>query len=242
MSIGYTDAELISAVNNSKNIADVLRCLNLSSHGGNYRTITSNIRRLNISLQHFTSKKGKSEHKNRKFSLEEIMIQNSTYTSIARLKANIIKRNIIEYKCVECSIVDVYNGKKIVLHLDHINGINNDHRIQNLRFLCPNCHSQTNTYAGKNKNRNRKQNSDNDNIIEHVKKSKNKCLDCSVYSRGKRCKKCAKSHIIRQKKINWPPLEILLEKLETMPFTTLAKELGVSDNAIRSHINRNKNK
>jgi 5-methylcytosine-specific restriction endonuclease McrA len=55
----------------------------------------------------------------------------------------------MEYKCQCCGISE-WLDKPISLQLDHINGINNDHRIENLRFLCPNCHSQTDTYAGKN--------------------------------------------------------------------------------------------
>ena len=56
----------------------------------------------------------------------------------------------MEYKCANCGLIE-WQGQVLSLHLDHINGINNDHRIENLRFLCPNCHSLTETYAGKNK-------------------------------------------------------------------------------------------
>ncbi len=58
---------------------------------------------------------------------------------------NIQKYNLLEYKCDICSI-DTWNGKKLPLDLDHINGINDDHRKDNLRYLCPNCHSQTDTF------------------------------------------------------------------------------------------------
>jgi hypothetical protein len=50
-------------------------------------------------------------------------------------------------------IIDVWNNKKLVLHIEHINGISNDNRIENLCFLCPNCHSQTDTYGGRNKSK-----------------------------------------------------------------------------------------
>lgn len=58
----------------------------------------------------------------------------------------------IPYVCECCGNDGEWLGKKISLQLDHINGINNDNRIENLRFLCPNCHSQTDTFGGKNKN------------------------------------------------------------------------------------------
>lgn len=52
-----------------------------------------------------------------------------------------------EIKCSECKIGEWWNGKRLVLQLDHKNGINNDHHFDNLRLLCPNCHSQTHTYS-----------------------------------------------------------------------------------------------
>ena len=55
-----------------------------------------------------------------------------------------------EYKCEECGLSDTWNNKKITLQVDHINGTNYDHRPENLRFLCPNCHSQTDTFCWKN--------------------------------------------------------------------------------------------
>ena len=58
-----------------------------------------------------------------------------------------IKRNACENE--KCSVTNVWNGQTLVLHLDHIDGDNTNHRLENLRMLCPNCHSQTETYAGK---------------------------------------------------------------------------------------------
>jgi Zn finger protein HypA/HybF involved in hydrogenase expression len=77
---------------------------------------------------------------------EEVFCTNSMM-STTNIKKRIIRDSILEYKCHECEIRDIWNGKKIVLQLDHINGINNDNRIENIRLLCPNCHSQTNTFS-----------------------------------------------------------------------------------------------
>ena len=85
---------------------------------------------------------------NRIESNKTMFIKNSK-TDNRTLKKRIIKDDLIAYEC-ECGIKGVWMDKEIVLHLDHINGINNDSRIENLRFLCPNCHSQTDTYCGKN--------------------------------------------------------------------------------------------
>ena len=81
---------------------------------------------------------------------EEIFTENSLYSN-EMVKDRIVKNNLIEYKCVKCGI-DSWCNETIVLDLDHINGNNLDNRLINLRYLCPNCHSQTDTYKGRNKN------------------------------------------------------------------------------------------
>ena len=65
----------------------------------------------------------------------------------------ILNNNLIEYKCQECGQGDVWNNKRLILQLDHKNGNPNDNRLDNLRFLCSNCHSQTQTYTGRNATR-----------------------------------------------------------------------------------------
>jgi 5-methylcytosine-specific restriction endonuclease McrA len=62
----------------------------------------------------------------------------------------ILRNSLLPYECSECRIPDEWNGNPLVLELDHINGNRLDDRIENLRFLCPNCHSQTSTYKGRN--------------------------------------------------------------------------------------------
>jgi len=74
----------------------------------------------------------------------------SAHATRASVRKTIIREELIPYKCGMCGI-DEWNNKKLSLHLDHINGVNDDHRLENLRFLCPNCHSQTETYTGRNK-------------------------------------------------------------------------------------------
>jgi len=78
------------------------------------------------------------------------IINITDYVSRASVRKTVINENLIPYECNECDITD-WKGKKLSLHLDHINGCNGDNRIENLRFLCPNCHSLTETYTGRNK-------------------------------------------------------------------------------------------
>ena len=89
---------------------------------------------------------GKGLKKNIKKRIQNI----EDYATRAAVRKVILKENLIEYKCGICKI-DSWNDQKLSLHLDHINGKNGDHRLENLRWLCPNCHSQTSTYVGRNK-------------------------------------------------------------------------------------------
>lgn len=81
---------------------------------------------------------------------------NSQYLCIGKKRINstikkiLIRDSLIEYKCLECELYPVWMDQELTLELDHINGDPCDNRIENLRFLCPNCHSQTPTYTGRN--------------------------------------------------------------------------------------------
>lgn len=87
----------------------------------------------------------------RKHKLDELFCEHSKAPRYF-VKELIIKNQLKPYKCEKCNIIDEWNGYPISLQLDHINGINNDNRIENLRFLCPNCHSQTPSFCGRGKN------------------------------------------------------------------------------------------
>ncbi|MFM8435430.1 MAG: HNH endonuclease [Planctomycetia bacterium] len=81
---------------------------------------------------------------------EEILKGLHPYYQTLKLKHRLIREKIFEYECSSCGISD-WNGKAITLQLDHINGDSSDHRKDNLQLLCPNCHSQTETWCGRNK-------------------------------------------------------------------------------------------
>jgi Zn finger protein HypA/HybF involved in hydrogenase expression len=104
----------------------------------------------------------KSNEKQIQFSIENAFVENSSVRSES-IKKMYLEHFDVEYKCVECGLTD-WNGKEIVLELDHINGDNKDNREKNLRLLCPNCHSQTDTFRGKNVNNGFKKVSDEELI------------------------------------------------------------------------------
>ena len=145
-----SDEQFIQIVQESNSYSDCLRALGLGTRGGSSTDILKRrIAELNCSTEHF----GKQlQSVSAKYSLEEILVENSSYANISRLKQRLINEGKMEYKCQKCGISE-WLGNPLTLQLDHINGVNNDHRLTNLRFLCPNCHSQTDTYAGKNMGR-----------------------------------------------------------------------------------------
>jgi 5-methylcytosine-specific restriction endonuclease McrA len=59
----------------------------------------------------------------------------------------------LKYECSACGLKDSWQDKKLVLQIEHKNGNRKDNRLKNLTFLCPNCHSQTETFAGRNRNK-----------------------------------------------------------------------------------------
>jgi hypothetical protein len=86
----------------------------------------------------------------KKIPLQEILNGQHPYFQTFKLKKRLIKEGIKENKCEICKISE-WNGHKLIMQLDHIDGNSHNHKLNNLRMICPNCHSQTNTYCGKNK-------------------------------------------------------------------------------------------
>ena len=142
-----SDSEFIELVDKSSCISDILRALEYSTNGNSWgnRIIKERMDKLNLTFKN----KNQNYSKQTRLSMSEILTKDSGY-SRSRLKERLVEEGLKEYRC-ECCGLSKWLDKPISLQLHHINGINNDHRLENLRLLCPNCHSQTDTYAGKNK-------------------------------------------------------------------------------------------
>ena len=145
------DDEFVDLVKSSLNISEVLFKLGYSTKGnsGGSSQIKQRMLDLNLTGKDF---KGKSvivgSVECRKINKEKLFCKNSKHNRNT-LRRTIIQENLIPYKCAICGLTE-WQGKTLSLELDHINGENNDNRLENLRFLCPNCHSQTDTYGSRN--------------------------------------------------------------------------------------------
>lgn len=139
---------MVDALNTSKSMREVILKFNLSPNGsGGYRNIKNKILSFGLEIPKYNYY-GEG-NKQLRHSDDIVFCESSTYPR-HKLKERLIKNEIIDYICCSCGNNGNWNGKKLSLHIDHKNGINNDNKIENLRFMCPNCHSQTETYGGKN--------------------------------------------------------------------------------------------
>lgn len=144
-----SDDDFIRLVKSCTSYSEILyKGFNLRLKGGNNKALKQRIKLLNIEIDHFKRTVLFPKRKD----IEELLVENIAVKSY-RLKNRLIIENLLENKCNMCGIPPFWNGKNLSLHLDHINGNNEDNRLENLRILCPNCHSQTPTYAGRNKKR-----------------------------------------------------------------------------------------
>lgn len=217
----WRDVDLINAVSKSHSVADVLRFLNFPTIGSYYSHIKKHMKRLNLSL--LPAVATASVRSEKSLLLDNSFKENSDLTTRSA-KLRIVKKGLLPYSCSICNIHEWKNanGKflKLSLHLDHINGINTDYRINNLRFLCPNCHSLTDTYCGKN--------------VKVTRRYKI-CTVCTKDFSGEstRCKDCLTK--LRENR-KWPDDKELLKSLETKSIKELARELGKSEDSIYSHL------
>lgn len=210
--------ELKKIVMNSNSLASVIKHFGFVTASGNYKTLKRRLDEDHIDYSHISL--GLNNNKNREFPsraipLEEIMVENSTY-SRGHLKRRLLKAGILENKCEICGQDEIWNGQKLVMVLDHKNGIRNDHRRENLQMLCPNCNSQQPTFAGR-----------------KLRKIYN-CKTCGkeIIKKSKLCKSCSSK--LQPRKVEDRPLkEQLLKEVEETNYCAVGRVYGVSDNCIR---------
>jgi transposase len=150
----YTREVLAEAVSASVSMAGVLRHLDIPQNGGAHAHLRRRIADLGLDTSHFLGRghlRGRPHQARRRPG--DILVLRSADRHRAAPQA--LRRALVtigrHYRCEACATGGSWNGRELVLHVDHINGQFWDCRPENLRFLCPNCHSQTATYAGRNR-------------------------------------------------------------------------------------------
>lgn len=148
----YTEEEFIEAWGEARSIADVARRLGLTIYGSTYRTIKDTAKELGLTNEHMLGRGWNvglefDPNAKRKIPLED-WLKDGTKIASSKLKAKLFDAGLKTRECEICGLTE-WLDKPAPLALDHINGVNNDNRIENLRILCYNCHGQTDTYCKK---------------------------------------------------------------------------------------------
>lgn len=234
----YNKETLMPVVQSSISMAEVIRKLGIKWSGGQQQYIKSVIVRLGIDTSHFLGQGSGLGKKNVKAKTwQEILVRNRSWIRETPFR---LRRALIDsgrkYECEACGNSGQWMGNEIVLQVDHKNGDVMDNRKENVRFLCPNCHSQTEGWSGK-KGRT--------GITKPIyKKNKPKlrkarkvhqCIDCQkkVQRRSTRCSSC---YAIQNRKANRPKRELLLREVDMIGYSAVGRKYGVSDNAVRKWV------
>lgn len=213
MSATWSETEVRLVVQRSFTVSQVLRALGLHVSSGNYRTFYRYAALWELDCSHFSGSRVGLTYRipYQPVALEALLIMNGTGSTF-NLKKRLIKEGLLQYACCVCGISD-WLGSPLALQLDHLNGNSRDHRLHNLRLLCPNCHSQTSNYAGR-------------------AKRAAPCVNCgNPVVRGK-CRSCSLKYV-KPTKIKWPSKEELQILVWEQPFTKVAEHLGVTDRAVQ---------
>lgn len=216
--------ELENIIKTSSSYKKVLIRLGFAvKSGGNYRTLKQRLEQDKIDVSHIeAAKKTFRGSRAIKISVEKLLTKDSKHCN-STIKKAVLESGLLENKCSKCGIGTTWCGEFIALQMDHINGDHDDNRIENLRILCPNCHSQTKTWGKRN---------------SYEKKQTYLCACGNEKTRqAKYCLVCA-SKRPHKTKIDWPSDKELVKRSSNQSLLSLSKELGVSDNAIRKRLRK----
>ena len=148
----YAIDKLIENADKCVNMLDLCHRMGIENVGGeDYKEVKELAKELNIELK-FSYKRNTMCNYHPRIETKDILVENSTYKDATKLKKRLLEEGIKEHRCEGCKRTE-WEGVPIPLQIHHVNGVHNDNRLENIQLLCPNCHSLTDTYAGKNANR-----------------------------------------------------------------------------------------
>jgi hypothetical protein len=222
--------ELETAVAAATTLSDVLRALGLRPAGGNHRSIRAWIDRLGISTEHFARRPPPGRtHATRP--LAELLVEGSRCNR-GRLKERLYAEGLKARACESCGQGELWRGQRIALILDHVNGVGDDNRLENLQIVCPNCAAALETHCGR-----------------QLALDPKACEQCGTefkpgYGTQRFCSQACFHEAPRpprgpqpaRRRVERPPLAQLLAEVKADGFAATGRRYGVSDNAIRKWI------
>jgi hypothetical protein len=225
----YTESELREVVARSTSLSQVVRHFGLRTAGGNFRQLRRWLETWEISIEHFTLEWSMPPRERRP--LEAILVERSTY-SRGTLKHRLYDEGLKQRRCELWGQGEIWLGRRLALILDHVNGVANDNRLENLRIVCPNCAATFDTHCGR---QNRKLD------VEQA------CSYCGrtfrVRHRGQRycSRQCGThapkpGHRLAARRVERPPYEELVAEVAATSWSAVGRKYGVSDNAVRKWV------
>lgn len=231
--MGWSDSALATSVHNNVTIAGVLRDIGLSTSPQHYRRFHIEVSRLGLDTSHFKGQAhlaGKPNPRKGTRPIEAYLVKDGPRITSDKLKHRLWREGLLEKKCgnPSCGIGPEWAGRPLVLQLDHINGEHLDNRLENLRILCPNCHTQTTTFNRGGAGRYRGG-------------PEARCPGCGVgVSRlGRHCIPCATKLSGRKMELAlWPDDPDLVIEVRNTSMSAVARRLGVSPNAVSKRMKK----
>lgn len=201
--------------------------------GGNHRVLKQWLKRWEVPTSHLDSNASRPMPRREPKPLETVMVEHSTY-SRRTLKQRLFDEGIKQRRCELCGQDENWRGGRMALILDHVNGEPDDHRLENLRILCPNCAACLDTHCGR-KNRG-------------LPPGPRPCERCGQefvpkYGRQHFCSRYCGSRwdragrpVHHRRKVERPPYEQLIREIEATNYSAVGRKYGVSGNAVRKWV------
>jgi HNH endonuclease len=224
----YTETEARAAIAASTNWSEALRLLGLRAAGGNHRVLKRWAQAWRITTDHFDPHAHVRLHlRPEPIPLERALVEHSTYNR-GSLKKRLFASGLKDRKCELCGQAEEWRGRPMSLILDHINGVHDDNRLENLQIVCPNCAATLATHCARNQ-------------------PQQICPTCGAAFRRRsggqqycslRCwhESEARKRIKPRRKAERPSHEQLLADLSEMSWVAVGAKYGVSDNAVRKWV------
>ena len=224
----YSEDEARKAIAGSRSWAEALRRLGMCQSGGGGRVLRKYAAAWGIPTGHFDPyATARGPHS--RIPLHEVLVKGSTY-SRKDLKRRLYQDGLRQPVCELCGHGEIWRGARIAMILDHINGVGNDNRLENLRIVCPNCAASFDTHCARGR---------------RVERSERRCKRCGrffrpKYSSQRYCSLECGSRWDRSgrprpgsRRVDRPPYPQLLREVAAVGYSATGRRYGVSDNAVR---------
>jgi transposase-like protein len=234
----FTEAELHEAIAASKSWAEALRRLGRCTTGNNWLTIKKYAATWGIDTTHFdpyAASRAALARRGEPMPLSEILVEGSTYRR-GKVKRRLYHAGLKQPVCEICGQDEFWHGKRMSLILDHINGVRDDHRIENLRIVCPNCAATLDTHCGRNLPFTRPCDRCGESFAPKHRAQRYCSRRCGFRGRSGGRNKGRGVPRPERRKVERPPYDQLLREIEATSYLAVGRKYGVSDNAVRKWV------